>query len=101
MRTTVGAGAVTDCEPCTAGYYCLEESSGTSGACLEGYYCPTNITNPYGSNPPYIGSYGNDMVSFFLQTLVHLLYVNGTLMFQCSVPEFRDSFWCFANNTIY
>lgn len=63
LRTTEGAGAVTDCEPCPAGYYCLEESSVTNGACLEGYYCPTNFTNPYGNNPPYIGSYGNDMVS--------------------------------------
>ena len=64
IRNTVGAGAVTDCEPCPAGYYCLEESSTTTGACLPGYYCPTNFTNPFGTNPPYIGSYGNDMVSF-------------------------------------
>jgi len=64
MRTTVGGGSFMDCEPCTAGYYCLEESSGPQGACLEGYYCPTNFSSPFDNKePPYIGSYGNDMVS--------------------------------------
>ncbi|WAR09797.1 hypothetical protein MAR_034873 [Mya arenaria] len=64
MRTTVGAGAVTDCEPCTAGYYCLEMSTTETGPCLAGYYCPTNFSSPFDNKePPYIGSYGNDMVN--------------------------------------
>ena len=81
MRTTVGAGAVTDCEPCTAGYYCLEESTGTTGSCLEGYYCPTNFTNPYGNDPPYIGSYGNDMVSVKWSKLEIFLYSSSSMIF--------------------
>ena len=62
MRKTVGAGAISDCDPCTAGYYCLEQSEVETGECNEGYYCPTNITNPYGSDPPLVGSYGAEQV---------------------------------------
>ena len=65
VRTDVGAGAVTDCAPCDAGSYCLEGSSTPNGVCKEGFYCPTNFTNPYGNEPPYIGSYGNEHVSSF------------------------------------
>ncbi|KAH3750586.1 hypothetical protein DPMN_185113 [Dreissena polymorpha] len=64
MRTTTNGGSVDDCAPCTAGYYCLEESSVVTGPCKEGYYCPTNFSNPFDTKKPaYIGSYGNDMVS--------------------------------------
>ena len=64
IRYTVGAGAVTDCAPCDAGYYCLEGSSTTTGPCIEGFYCPTNLTNPFNNYPPTIGSYGEDQVRF-------------------------------------
>ena len=63
FRDTVGAGAVTDCAPCTAGYYCQAGSTNVTGSCDKGYYCPTNFANPYGNDPPNIGSYGSQQVS--------------------------------------
>ncbi|XP_070552128.1 fibrillin-2-like [Ptychodera flava] len=59
---SLGLGAVTECLPCDAGAYCLEERETVNGYCSAGYYCPTNITNPYGSNPPLIGSYGPEQI---------------------------------------
>lgn len=56
---STGKGNVTtDCLPCPAGYYCLEGSSSSTGACAKGFYCPSPIPNPYSNDPPQIGSYG-------------------------------------------
>lgn len=52
----LGRGALASCEPCPAGFYCLENTTLPSGACSPGYYCPTNITN--GQSGIVIGSYG-------------------------------------------
>ena len=54
--------SVAACLPCPAGSYCLEGVSAVSGVCDYGYYCPSPFTNPYGSNPATIGSYGPHMV---------------------------------------
>ena len=62
-RETVGAGVVTDCASCDAGYYCLEGATDEAGPCSKGYYCPKDITNPYGSTPATIGSYGPQQVN--------------------------------------
>lgn len=58
IRETEGGASVMDCLPCPAGDYCLEASWETTGGCEEGFYCPSPILNPYGNNPPEIGSYG-------------------------------------------
>lgn len=71
IRKTVKAYDVDiHCEPCQAGYYCLEGSSTESGPCETGYYCPTNFTNPYGLHPPTIGSYGARQV-FICVNILH------------------------------
>ena len=64
-RETVGAGAVTDCAPCDAGYYCIEGSSDETGPCDKGFYCPSNFTNPYAATPATIGSYGAQQVRYW------------------------------------
>ena len=53
-----GEDVDTDCVPCTAGAYCLEGVASPNGLCETGCYCPTDLPNPYGLNPPLIGSYG-------------------------------------------
>lgn len=63
LRETPGAYYVdTHCLACPAGSYCLEGSATTSGQCSPGYYCPLGLTNPYGSHPLLIGSYGKEQV---------------------------------------
>ena len=63
MRKTInGANRTTDCVPCTAGYYCLEGSATETGVCNVAFYCPSPIPNVYGTDPPLIGSYGNEQV---------------------------------------
>lgn len=57
------AAAITDCIPCDAGWYCLEESITPVGQCEAGYYCASPISNPYAQQPALIGSYGPRMVS--------------------------------------
>lgn len=59
---TLGIGAITDCTPCDAGWYCLEGISTPTAKCDEGFYCPTNITNVYAVTPALIGSYGPQQV---------------------------------------
>ncbi|XP_023933458.1 uncharacterized protein LOC106181652, partial [Lingula anatina] len=49
---------ISACEPCPAGYYCLEGVFVESGMCDPGYYCDSPITNVYGSSPALIGPYG-------------------------------------------
>lgn len=60
--TEGGANISVDCVPCGAGSYCLEGSSAISGKCLQGFYCPTAFPNPFGTEPPTIGSYGSQQV---------------------------------------
>lgn len=66
---------MTDCAPCDAGYYCLEGSSVPTGLCEKGYYCPTDITNTYGSVPALIGSYGSRQVKLTVN-VKWLIFVN-------------------------
>ena len=44
------------CKPCTAGFYCEEQTVTPTLKCEKGYYCPTNITD--GVSSRIIGSYG-------------------------------------------
>lgn len=57
-----GAKNVSDCIPCTAGWYCLEGIETPTGQCYAGFYCPSPIDNPYGDEPAEIGSYGPTQV---------------------------------------
>lgn len=52
--------SVYDCAMCTAGKYCLENSTHETGNCSRGHYCPTNITD--GVSSLRIGSYGPKQV---------------------------------------
>lgn len=64
---------VNSCLPCTAGYYCEEQTVNPTKKCLPGYYCPTNIT--YGVSALLIGSYGQKQVPCPAQTYSN---VSGT-----------------------
>ncbi|CAK9096936.1 Putative uncharacterized protein MYH16 (Myosin heavy chain 16 pseudogene) (myosin heavy polypeptide 5) [Durusdinium trenchii] len=41
-----GRGALEDCLPCDAGYYCIAKSFEVSGVCDAGHYCPEGSTGP-------------------------------------------------------
>ena len=52
--------------------FCLRGSNTESGYCRPGFYCPTDITNPFlPSSLTLIGSYGPEQVSILL-CLFHL-----------------------------
>lgn len=49
MRPYPGGKTLSDCQPCTGGYYCDQDGlSSPKGKCLQGYYCPSEakITVP-------------------------------------------------------
>ena len=46
------------CKPCTAGFYCQEQTITPYLVCKPGFYCPTNITD--GASSRLIGSYGSE-----------------------------------------
>ncbi|KFG30653.1 GCC2 and GCC3 domain-containing protein [Toxoplasma gondii p89] len=46
-------GALSDCQPCTAGFYCGGFAlTAVSGPCLAGFYCPAGERTPYGHPCP-------------------------------------------------
>lgn len=60
--TTSGATDQSDCQPCTAGYYCPEgtpdPTANPSLVCPAGFWCPEG-TEKAAQNPCPIGTYSN------------------------------------------
>ena len=82
---TISLGAITDCYACDEGWYCLEETNAPRGKCVIGYYCPTNITNPYATTPELIGSYGPEQVGGWLDHVI--LFIESIIKnFEMTVP---------------
>ena len=91
FRDTEQAESFDDCAPCTAGSYCLEGVSTPTDVCQSGYYCPTDIANPYNIGnvrlgPDLIGSYGDQQVLILNSSIIILSAWRSIFLFD----EFRS-----------
>ncbi|OAF72051.1 hypothetical protein A3Q56_00182 [Intoshia linei] len=55
---TEGLKSISECTMCRSGEYCTGGKQFPDGQCDKGYYCPSNIANPFSNSYGNIGSYG-------------------------------------------